>query len=101
MLKSPTSPSAHAASDALIPEVGQVGRQVRRDERDVEAAHEEAGDQQQVGAVPERLAQGRAQRQVVAGARPAPARPAPLSSVARSGTATSVPPAAAAPRYQP
>ena len=41
---------------AAEPEVGQVGRQVRRDERDVEAADEEAGGQQLVAAVRERAA---------------------------------------------
>ena len=44
------------------PEVADPGREVHRDERHVEAADEEAGGQQRIAAVPERLAQGGRQR---------------------------------------
>ena len=57
MLKKPISASAIAAIDRRDADIGEIGRQVHGDEGDLEAADEEAGDQQPVGAVAEGLAE--------------------------------------------
>ena len=44
MLKRPISASAQPPYDRRNADVGEVGRQVRGDEGDLEAADEEAGD---------------------------------------------------------
>ena len=81
-LKRPISASAQAASGREA-EVGEVGRQVRRDERDVEAADEEAGGQQQVARVRQRAADRVARGD--SGSSSA-CSPRPVSATASSGT---------------
>ena len=57
MLKRPISADRVAAIDRRDADVVEIGRQVDGDEGDLEAADEEAGDEQLVGAVAEGLAE--------------------------------------------
>ena len=55
MLNRPMVASAQPPTCARQAAVDQIGRQVQRDERELEAAGEEAEHQQHVGAVAERF----------------------------------------------